>query len=143
MKLYGSRKEVVVAGLMRIGQLAAAAGVTNRTVDFYTSLGLIQAARRTEGGFRLYDPATVEIIGTIRRLEASGMALDEIADELANARTVDLTATVTRLSDDVESLHALAEAAGSNVHGVVTALTVRAHQLITTAMELLSAMPNG
>ncbi len=129
-------------GLMRIGELAAAAGVSNRTVDFYTNLGLIQPAKRTDGGFRLYDSSTVELIGTIRQLEASGMALDEIAKDLTNATPADLAELVTRLGNDLEHLRTLAETAGSSAHAMATTLMVRAHHLIVTATELLIAMPD-
>lgn len=129
-------------GLMRIGELAAAAGVSNRTVDFYTSLGLIHPAERTTGGFRLYDPATVDLIGTIRQLEASGMNLDDINKNLASASPADLAEIVTRLTGDLEALKVLAENAGTQGHAIVTTLAIRAHNLITTATELLIAMPD-
>lgn len=131
-----------MAGLLRIGELAAAAGVSNRTVDFYTNLGLIQPAQRTAGGFRLYDPATVDLIATIRQLEASGMALDDIAKDLANTNAADLSEIVATLNHDLQALRAVAETAGSNAHGMVTTLAVRAHHLIVTATELLIAMPD-
>lgn len=132
-----------MAGLLRIGELAAAAGVSNRTVDYYTNLGLITAKQRTGGGFRLYDPATVDLIGTIRRLEASGMALDEIAKDLANTGTVDLAEIVDKLNRDLEALRALAETTGSSAHSMATTLTIRANHLIMTATELLIAMPDA
>jgi len=132
-----------VPDLMRIGELATAAGVSNRTVDFYTNLGLIQPAQRTSGGFRLYDPSAVELIATIRQLEASGMALDEIAKDLAGTTAADFTEVMARLNHDLEALRGLAEAAGSNVHGIVTTLAARAHHLITTATELLGSLPPG
>ncbi|MBB5866950.1 DNA-binding transcriptional MerR regulator [Allocatelliglobosispora scoriae] len=129
--------------LLRIGELAAAAGVSTRTIDFYTSLGLIQPAERTGGGYRLYDQATVEVIATIRQLETSGMALSDIAADLTQAVSpADLAATVTRLDADLTALRTLAETAGPGAHSLVNALTVRAHTLITTAMELIVAMPD-
>ncbi|MET7400020.1 MerR family transcriptional regulator [Dactylosporangium sp. NPDC005572] len=131
-----------MADLMRISELAAAAGVSKRTVDFYTNLGLIAPAQRSDGGFRLYDPATVDLIGTIRHLEASGLALDEIGKDLAGATAADLAEAVTRLNQDLDALQALAETARPNAHAMVTMLTVRAHNLIVTAMELLIAMPD-
>lgn len=131
-----------MADLMRISELAAAAGVSKRTVDFYTNRGLITPAERTDGGFRLYDPATADLIAAIRRLEASGLALDDIGKDLANANAADLTEAVTRLNNDLEVLRALAESAGSNAHTMVTTLTVRAHNLIVAATELLIAMPD-
>ncbi|GAA1743132.1 MerR family transcriptional regulator [Luedemannella helvata] len=129
--------------LMRIGELAAAAGVSNRTVDFYTNLGLIHPAGRTSGGFRLYDPATVELIGTIRQLEASGLGLEDVARQFAGASATDLSDIIARLGHDVEALRALAETAGSAANGVAATLAIRAHHLITLASELLTVMPHG
>ncbi|GHJ43067.1 hypothetical protein Cs7R123_04090 [Catellatospora sp. TT07R-123] len=141
MKLYGYWKRLVMA-LMRIGELAAAAGVSNRTVDFYTNLGLISPASRTSGGFRLYDPAVVEQIATVQRLESSGMSLEEIAAQL-RAGGADLAAVLARLDTDLAALRELAEAAAVTGHGLAASLAVRANQLITLAAELLAAMPNG
>ncbi|WP_144123608.1 MerR family transcriptional regulator [Catellatospora sichuanensis] len=127
--------------LMRIGELAAAAGVSNRTVDFYTNLGLITPASRTTGGFRLYDPATVEQIATVQRLESSGMALDDIAAHLQGAGVADLVGALARLDHDLTALRALAETTGGTAHGLATTLAVRANQLLAAATELLSTMP--
>jgi DNA-binding transcriptional MerR regulator len=126
--------------LMRIGELAAAAGVSNRTVDFYTNLGLISPASRTSGGFRLYDAATVEQIATIQRLEATGMALDDIAAQL-RAGGADLVAALARLDVDLAALRELAASAAGSTQGLATTLAVRANQLIAMAAELLAAMP--
>ena len=38
----------------RIGELAARAGVTTRTIRYYEELGLLPPARRTSGGARRY-----------------------------------------------------------------------------------------
>jgi DNA-binding transcriptional MerR regulator len=135
-------KGVGVPGLMRIGELAAAAGVSNRTVDFYTNLGLIRPAERTSGGFRLYDPGAVELIATIRQLESSGLALEDIAQQFANASADDLTDILTKLGRDLEALRTVAETAGSAAHGIATTLALRAHHLITMATELLTALPD-
>jgi DNA-binding transcriptional MerR regulator len=132
-----------MTGLLRIGELATAAGVSTRTVDFYTGLGLIRPAERTGSGYRLYDQGAVEVIATIRQLETSGMALGDIAVDLAHAVSpADLAAAVTRLDDDLAALRTLAETAGPAAHSLVNALTVRAHTLITTAMELIVALPD-
>ncbi|WP_026209005.1 MerR family transcriptional regulator [Catelliglobosispora koreensis] len=131
-----------MAQLMRISELAQAAGVSKRTVDFYTNLGLIQPAQRTESGYRLYDPNMVDVIATIRQLEASGMALDDIGKDLTTATAADLAEIVSKLNTDLEALRTLAESAGSNAHGMATSLAVRAHNLIVMATELLIAMPD-
>jgi DNA-binding transcriptional MerR regulator len=39
--------------LLKIGEVARRTGVTLRTVRYYQSLGLIEAARRSRGGLHL------------------------------------------------------------------------------------------
>lgn len=72
-------------GLLQIGELAARAGVSPRTVDFYTGLGLLSPVRRSGGNFRLYEPGDVQRIAAIRRLEAQGIRLEDIAHVLSPA----------------------------------------------------------
>jgi DNA-binding transcriptional MerR regulator len=128
--------------LMRIGELAAAAGVSTRTIDFYTRLGLIQPEARTGGGYRLYPPSTADLIAAIRHLEATGMALDDIAANLKTSSRADLSALVTKLDEDLTALRTMAETAAPGAQSLVATLTIRAHNLITTAMELIIAMPD-
>ena len=40
--------------MMQIGDLAAEAGVTTRTIRYYEELGIIEPVELTEGCFRLY-----------------------------------------------------------------------------------------
>ena len=63
---------------MRIGQLAAAAGVTVQTVRFYERRGLIRAPARRESGYREYSSAAVDEIRGILRLKALGFTIAEI-----------------------------------------------------------------
>lgn len=77
--------------LLRIGELAERAGVSTRTVDFYTGLGLLVPVGRTGGNFRLYDPADVNRVGVIRRLEAQGIRLDDITRALTTPSSAKTT----------------------------------------------------
>ncbi|MEV4416163.1 MerR family transcriptional regulator [Catellatospora sp. NPDC049609] len=128
--------------LMRIGELAAAAGVSNRTVDYYTTLGLIRPASRTSGGFRLYDPGMVQQIATVQRLEGSGMGLEDIAAHL-RAGGADLAAALARLDSDLAALRELAAGTVGAGHGLATTLAVRANHLLSLAAEVLAALPDG
>lgn len=123
--------------LLRIGELAATAGVSPRTVDYYTQLGLIQPAGRTDGGFRMYDPHTAETIATIKQLESYGISLDDIVGALSttNAYT---TNTLTRLATDLAALQdATAEA--PNAHALLSLITGRAHALIEMALQITNS----
>jgi DNA-binding transcriptional MerR regulator len=128
---------------MRIGELAAAAGVSTRTVDYYTSLNLLIPAERTAGNFRLYDPAAVERIATIRQLESHGVPLDDIAQALNAPHVEDLTALLRRLDDDLHTLQEAAETAGPDAYGLLTATAARAHNLISTALEIAMGITPG
>nr|MDT0665545.1 MerR family DNA-binding transcriptional regulator [Micromonospora sp. DSM 115978] len=45
--------------LLQIGDVAKQVGLSLRTVRFYEEAGLLTPAKRTPGGFRLYDDDTV------------------------------------------------------------------------------------
>lgn len=62
----------------RIGELAAIAGVTVRTLHHYEQVGLITPLEREEGAHRLYDAAAVEQLYRIRALRSFGLSLQEI-----------------------------------------------------------------
>ncbi|HYU19668.1 MAG TPA: MerR family transcriptional regulator [Chloroflexota bacterium] len=62
----------------RIGELAARAGTTADTVRYYEQLGLLEAATRSEGGYRLYGQVELGRLQFIRRAKQLGLTLDEI-----------------------------------------------------------------
>ncbi|GIG88513.1 helix-turn-helix domain-containing protein [Plantactinospora endophytica] len=127
--------------MLRIGEVAAQAGVSPRTVDFYTSLGLITPAARTGGNYRLYSPEVVERIATIRTLESHGVPLQEIAAALRQPVGEDLDAKLGQLDDALHALQAAARHSDEHANGLLTAITARAHALITTALDLTAGLP--
>ena len=135
--------------LLRIGELADHAGVTTRTVDFYTGLGLLTPAARTASGYRLYPADAVEAIATIRNLEQHGLGLDEIAAALRDDgttggvtdRAADLAGLLGRLDADLAALRTAVEAAGPDAPALLAVLGARAHALIAAAIELAGAAP--
>lgn len=127
--------------LLRIGAVATAAGVSPRTVDFYTSLGLIEPAGRTAGNFRLYAPATVDRIALIRQLEAQGVSLDEIAKAFGDKAAPGLTTQLGKLNEDLAALQEAAATTSGDAHGLLAAITARAHSLITTALDIAATLP--
>jgi DNA-binding transcriptional MerR regulator len=145
---------VVGEKLLRIGELAARAGVSTRTVDFYTGRGLLSPAGRSGGNFRLYDPSDVERIAAIRQMENQGIRLDEIthalttslsdehtqcADPAAGPCPADPLALEQYLNSLDEQVHSLRETAAGvdDAHrGAVGVLVARAHVLIATALSM-------
>jgi MerR family transcriptional regulator, copper efflux regulator len=69
--------------LLKIGELAKQTGVSVKTIRYYEDCGLLQAAERTEGQFRLFNPQVMERLHFIRRLQGLGLSLQEIGDCLA------------------------------------------------------------
>lgn len=67
---------------MKIGQVAADAGVTIDTVRFYERRGVLPPAQRRPSGYREYTPAAVERIRMARELQQLGLTLDEVIDAL-------------------------------------------------------------
>ncbi|OGY93415.1 MAG: hypothetical protein A2406_00690 [Candidatus Komeilibacteria bacterium RIFOXYC1_FULL_37_11] len=58
------------AGLIKIGELAKMFSVLPSTINFYTREGLIKAAGRSQGGYRLYDPTkTMAVLKKIEELQ--------------------------------------------------------------------------
>ena len=69
------------AGL-RIGEMAAHAGVSLDTLRYYERRRLLPRAARTEGGFRLFPPETIERVRFIKQAQELGFSLDEIRELL-------------------------------------------------------------
>ncbi|GGX55289.1 MerR family transcriptional regulator [Streptomyces minutiscleroticus] len=61
---------------MRIGELAARAGTTTRTLRYYEARGLLPA-RRDDNGHRAYDEDDLRLLRQIRTLQDFGFGLEE------------------------------------------------------------------
>jgi MerR family transcriptional regulator, thiopeptide resistance regulator len=68
----------------KIGELAAATGLTVRTLHYYEEIGLLPAAERNQGGHRLYSDRTVERLYRICVLRKLGLSLDDIRRSLGD-----------------------------------------------------------
>ena len=65
---------------MRIGELAATAGTTTKTLRFYEKSGLLPPAERAANGYRDYGPAALSRLDFIRRGRAAGLTLAQIRE---------------------------------------------------------------
>ncbi|WP_265443119.1 MerR family transcriptional regulator [Flexivirga meconopsidis] len=66
---------------MRIGELAHASGVSARSLRYYEEQGLI-GSERTPGGWRDFEPDTVERVVLIQHLLAAGLCTVTIGELL-------------------------------------------------------------
>jgi DNA-binding transcriptional MerR regulator len=100
---------------MKIGQLAARAGVTIDTIRFYERRGLLARAARTPSGYRSYSGDEVERLALIKLLQGLGLSLDEIGPMLRRldegrascaSEAPRLGAVVGRIDSDIARLQA-------------------------------------
>ncbi|UJR79833.1 MerR family transcriptional regulator [Sandaracinus amylolyticus] len=69
---------------LRVGELAKRTGKTVRALHLYEEIGLLEPARRTDAGYRLYSSDSVTRVEWITRLQDAGLSLPEIRDLLAS-----------------------------------------------------------
>jgi len=63
---------------MRTGELAAAGGLTAKTIRFYEHAGLLPEPPRTPSGYRDYPPQAPRRLAFIRDAQSAGLTLAEI-----------------------------------------------------------------
>lgn len=85
---------------LRIGDVAARAGVNIETLRYYERRGILRAPRRSAAGYREYPTDTVRLIRFIKRAQELGFTLDEIEELIA------LRETPERHRDQVRELAA-------------------------------------
>ncbi|AVZ79719.1 MerR family transcriptional regulator [Zoogloeaceae bacteirum Par-f-2] len=118
-----SRPATTAEAGFTIGRLAAAAGVGVETVRYYQRRGLIGAPSGRHGAFGLYDAQTLSRLRFIRRAQALGFSLDEIAGLLAldeerdrdTARAL-AQAKIDNIEQRIRQLQAMRSALVSLVH---------------------------
>ncbi|MEV7142108.1 MerR family transcriptional regulator [Streptomyces tauricus] len=85
-------------GTLSIGELAAQARTTVKTVRFYSDRGLLPEASRSGGGHRRYGPEAPERLRTIRALRSLGVPVPEIGRVLDRGDTLEAV-VARRLTD--------------------------------------------
>jgi len=96
-------------GLVSIGQLAKAAGVSSRTIRYYEELGILPEPRRSPGGTRKYPKEYGRYVAAALALKDLGFRLEEVKPlaRLAAGRTVSpgqRDAAAQLVEDKIEAL---------------------------------------
>jgi DNA-binding transcriptional MerR regulator len=96
-------------GLVSIGQLAKAAGVSSRTIRYYEQLGILPEPRRSPGGTRKYPAEYSGYIAAALALKDLGFRLEEVKPfaRLAAGRSVSpgqRDAAARLVEDKIEAL---------------------------------------
>jgi DNA-binding transcriptional MerR regulator len=68
---------------MRIGELAARAGVNPKTIRFYEERRLLPQPARRASGYREYDEGDIARLTFVKAAQRLGLSLDEIGEVLA------------------------------------------------------------
>ena len=108
---------------MRIGEVAARAGVNVETLRYYERRGLLAEPARRPSGYRSYDERSVRVVRFIKRAQELGFTLADIEEllrlaeggsaschevrALANAKVVDLEGRIATLEAMRRSLLSL------------------------------------
>ncbi|MFG1706306.1 MerR family transcriptional regulator [Nonomuraea sp. M3C6] len=121
----------------KIGELAAATGVTVRTLRHFHQIGLLCPAERSAAGHRLYTGDDVRRLYRILALRELRLPLGEIADSLDGA---DLHATIRRQLEQVERQLAGQRALHRRLLGIAEALGSAREPSIDQLIATMEAM---
>ncbi|KOU76976.1 MerR family transcriptional regulator [Streptomyces sp. MMG1533] len=93
-------------GLLTIGELARATGLTVRTIRYWSDEGALPPVTRSTGGYRLYAAASVARLELVRTLRELGLGLQDVRRVLAGETTVAQVAAahVVALDAQIRSL---------------------------------------
>ncbi|WP_345578551.1 MerR family transcriptional regulator [Nonomuraea rosea] len=124
----------------KIGELAAATGVTVRTLRHFHQIGLLCPAERSAAGHRVYTGDDVRRLYRILALRELRLPLGEIADSLDGG---DLHATIRRQLDLVERQMAGQRDLHRRLLGLAEALRTAGEPSIDQLIETMEAMMQG
>lgn len=86
---------------LRIGELAALAGVSARAVRHYHRAGVLPEPPRRPNGYRVYGLVDVVRLLRVRRLVELGLPLSDVTDALAGPAVGDVRELLTGLAEDL------------------------------------------
>ncbi|MFF7321290.1 MerR family transcriptional regulator [Streptomyces albogriseolus] len=75
-------------GLLTIGELARATGLSVRTIRYWSDEGALPPATRSAGGYRLYDAGSFARLELVRTLRELGLGLTDVRRVLTGETTV-------------------------------------------------------
>ena len=104
---------------MTSGEIAKKTGVSQKTVRLYDEKGLLKPSGYSEGNYRLYDREALAVLEKIIALKQIGFSLEEIHDNLAAEKDVDITEVLTRQLKILEARRYEIEKAIASINSVL------------------------
>ena len=114
---------------MKIGEVSAASGISQRMIRHYEKIGLVAPAARRHSGYRDYDERDVHTLRFIGRARDLGFPIEEIRQLLAlwhdrsrssadvKALAVARAAELARKAEQLNSMRRSLERLASECHG--------------------------
>lgn len=93
---------------LRIGQLARASGVTEKTIRYYDQIGLLTPSGRSAARYRLYGHDAIERLRFVRNARDLGFTLRDIRDilELSDGGRVPCAHVLAVVERDLRAIDA-------------------------------------
>lgn len=88
---------------MKIGEVAKLSGVSTRTIDYYTTAGLL-AFERSEANYRLYPSNVLLTLERIHVLKKQRMSIAEIQEIISAGETPETEQLVDEVISDFKGL---------------------------------------
>lgn len=139
--------------LYRIGELARLAGVSPRTIDYYTRLGLIQPEQRSTSNYRYYSQEALIRLQRIVEMKQGKFTLDEIKrcfdrvdqirdSEMVAERLTALQVHLKQLEQEAKELRPMIEKLKpGQVRNLMKSLTPQSVACIEALLMLLGKEP--
>ncbi|MGW9453428.1 MerR family transcriptional regulator [Streptomyces sp. NPDC055632] len=112
---------------MRIGEIAALVGVTQRAVRHYHHQGLLPEPARLGNGYRDYGLRDAVLLARIRRLTELGLSLEEVRDVLQDDQGRELVEILEELDEDLARQQTVLQDRRTRLHALLA--EARAGQL--------------
>jgi MerR family transcriptional regulator, thiopeptide resistance regulator len=123
----------------KVGELAAATGVTVRALHHFDEIGLLRPTERSEAGHRLYTTGDVRRLYRVLALRHLGIPLTEIATAL-DGDLGDLRSAVRRQLEQVEQGVAAQQRLRRRLSAMLTAMREAREPSIDELIETMEAM---
>ena len=65
---------------MNIGQVAKQAGISAKMIRYYEEIGLIDAAKRTDAGYRIYSDRDLKTLNFIKHSRELGFSSEQMKE---------------------------------------------------------------